>query len=47
MNIVITIGEFKVELSDNSDREIYHMTTYIKEIITSVVTDYHSIPKID
>lgn len=47
MNITITIGEFKVELSDTSDREIFHMTTYIKEIVTSVVTDYNSINKVD
>ena len=47
MDIVITIGDFKVELSDTSGREIYHMVTDIKEIITSVVNDYNSIPKID
>ena len=47
MEIVITIGDFKVELSDTSGREIYHMVPDIKEIITSVVNDYNSIPKID
>ena len=47
MNIVITIGEFKVELSDTSDYAIYDMPTNIKQIITSVVTDYNSIPKVD
>lgn len=47
MNIVITIGDFKVEISDTSDRQIYHMTAYIKQIITSVVQDYNSIPKQD
>ena len=47
MKIVITIGEFKVEISDTSDREMYHMTTDIKQIITSVVNDYNSIPKVD
>lgn len=47
MKIVITIGEFKVEISDTSNREIYHMTPDIKQIISSVVQDYNSIPKID
>jgi hypothetical protein len=47
MNIVITIGDFKVEISGTSDREIYHMSTDIKQIISSVVNDYNSIPKTD
>ena len=47
MKIIITIGDFKVELSDTSDHEIYHMTTDIKQIISSVVQDYNSIPKTD
>lgn len=47
MNIVITIGEFKVELSDNSDYAIHDMPTSIKQIITSVVNDYNSINKVD
>jgi hypothetical protein len=47
MKIVITIGDFKVELSDTSNREICYMVPDIKEIITSVVNNYNSIPKID
>jgi hypothetical protein len=48
MKIIITIGEFKVEISDTSnDYAIYNMTTDIKQIIKSVVQDYISIPKID
>jgi hypothetical protein len=47
MTIVITIGDFKVEISDTSDRQIYHMVTDITQIISSVVKDYNSIPKTD
>jgi hypothetical protein len=47
MNIIITIGEFKVEILDTSNREIYYMAPDIKQIISSVVQDYNSIPKIN
>lgn len=47
MKIVITIGEFKVEISDNTDTKIYSMPTNIQQIITSVVKDYNTITKVD
>ena len=47
MKIVITIGDFKVEISDNSHTKIYSMPTNIQQIITSVVKDYNSLNKQD
>jgi hypothetical protein len=41
MKIVITIGNFKVELSDTTDNAIKYNFTDIKELITSTVNDYN------
>jgi len=45
MKIVITIGDFKVELSDNTDSAIKYIFVEIRQTITSVVTDYKSLNK--
>ena len=47
MKIVITIGEFKVELSDTTDSALKYHFTEIKELITSSVKDYNTISKRD
>lgn len=41
MKIIITIGEFKVELSDTTDNAIKFQFEDIKKLITSVVEDYN------
>jgi hypothetical protein len=41
MKIVITIGDFKVEVSDTTDNAIKYNFTDIKELITSAVNDYN------
>lgn len=41
MKIIITIGDFKVELSDNTDNAIKFELDNIKKLITSVVEDYN------
>jgi hypothetical protein len=43
MKIVITIGEFKVELSDTTDSALKYNFIDIKELVTSLVKDYNSI----
>lgn len=41
MKIVITIGDFKVEVSGTSEHSMYHSWSSIKDLITSVVNDYN------
>jgi hypothetical protein len=41
MKIIITIGDFKVELSDDSVNGIKYEFENIKKLITSVVEDYN------
>jgi hypothetical protein len=47
MKIVITIGDFKVEISDNTDSAIKYNFVEIRQTITSVVSDYNSLNKQD
>lgn len=47
MKIKITIGEFILELSDTTDSALRYDFKEIEELISSVVKDYNSIPKVD
>lgn len=47
MKIIITIGDFKVEVSDNTDSAIKYNFVEIRQTITSVVADYIKLNKQD
>jgi hypothetical protein len=43
MKIIITINDFKIELSDTTDNALKYSFTDIKEVINTAVKEYNNL----